>query len=67
MSRTYTTKQGDMWDSIAKKVYGSEAAMTKLMEANEDYARTVVFSAGITLNLPVWSAPQTSNLPPWRR
>lgn len=67
MSRTYTTKQGDMWDSIAKKVYGSEAAMTKLMEANEDYVGTVVFSAGITINLPVWSAPQTSNLPPWRR
>lgn len=66
MSKTYTTKQGDMWDSIAKKVYGSEAAMTKLMEANEDYVGTVVFPAGITLTLPVWSAPQTSNLPPWR-
>ena len=28
---TYTTIQGDMWDSIAKKVYGTERAMDILM------------------------------------
>lgn len=67
MAKTYRTVQGDMWDSIAKAVYGSEDGMAKLLEANEDYAEIVVFQAGVTLAVPEWEAPKTSSLPPWRR
>ena len=64
---SYTTKQGDMWDSISKKIYGNEAGMTKLLEANKEYSGLVIFPAGITLNIPAWEAPKAETLPPWRR
>lgn len=67
MSNTYITVQGDMWDSIAKKVYGSEAGMNKLIEANHQYIDIIVFPAGLTLAIPSWTPPKTDMLPPWRR
>lgn len=67
MLNSYTTIQGDMWDSIAYKVYGSEAGMNTLLEANQEYADVVVFPANIALQVPDYEAPGNSNLPPWRR
>ena len=67
MLKTYTTVQGDMWDSIAYKCYGDEAGINVLMDANEDYIDTVVFPAGVTLTVPEYIKPVTSTLPPWRR
>ena len=46
--KQYQTIQGDMWDSIAKKVYGTEKAMELLMQANPAYLDTAVFGAGAT-------------------
>ena len=63
----YTTIQGDMWDAIAKKKYGTEKAMNVLLEANQAYKDTVVFSAGVVLTLPEYNAPTPDTLPPWRR
>lgn len=67
MANTYTTIQGDMWDSIAYKLYGSEHALNVLLKANPQYEAVVVFPAGITLNVPEYSAPTPNELPPWRR
>ncbi len=67
MPETYTTKQGDMWDAIAKAEYGTEAGMTALLEANPDYRHIEVFSAGAVLTIPTYEAEKTSKLPPWRR
>lgn len=67
MAKTYMTTQGDMWDSVAKKLYGDEAALNVLLGANQRYADIVVFPAGITLAVPEYTAPVTSILPPWRR
>ena len=67
MAKTYTTVQGDVWDAIARKQYGTEKAMNVLLEANQDYKDTVVFSAGIVLTLPEYTAPSPDALPPWRR
>lgn len=67
MSKTYTTVQGDMWDSVSKTVYGTEAGMTKLLEANEAYRNFVVFPAGLLLIIPDYEPPKTDRLPPWRR
>ena len=63
---SYKTVQGDMWDSIAKTVYGTEAGMTKLLEANEDYREIVVFPAGVTIKIPDYEPPKEDHLPPWR-
>lgn len=67
MPKTYTTVQGDMWDGVAYKCYGSEAGMNVLMEANRQYNGMVVFPAGITLEVPEYAAPAANKLPPWRR
>ena len=37
--KTYTTVQGDMWDSIAYKQLGDTAHTDKLMNANLRYAQ----------------------------
>ena len=67
MADTYTTIQGEMWDSIAKKVYGTELGMNALLEANPSHRLVVVFPAGVTLAVPVYEKPKTRRLPPWRR
>lgn len=64
---SYKTVQGDMWDSIAKTVYGTEAGMAKLLEANEAYREIVVFPAGVTIKIPDYELPKEEHLPPWRR
>jgi len=64
----YTTIQGDMWDSISKNIYGNEKYVKELMEANKGYLSTLVFSAGIVLNVPeIITEDETNNLPPWRQ
>lgn len=67
MSSTYTTKQGDMWDLIAKRVYGDEYLLHKLMDANPDDIETVIFSAGVVLTVPDVSSASNNNLPPWKK
>lgn len=65
--KMYTTKQGDMWDSIAYSIWGDEYQMHKLMDANPQYISTVIFSAGVVLNVPEITDVKTQNLPPWKR
>ena len=67
MPKTDTTVQGDCWDGSAKRLYGTEAAMNVLLEANQDYNDITVFSAGVVLTVPEYEAPRTNLLPPWRR
>ena len=50
--KQYRTIQGDMWDGIAFKVYGSEAYMNVLLEANQEYAHYVILSANLILKCP---------------
>lgn len=66
MIKRYTTIQGDMWDFIAFKVYGSERFMDVLLEANPDHAETVVFPSGIVLDCPEVSRDTPRFLPPWK-
>lgn len=65
--RKYTTIQGDMWDGIAKKVYGDEAGMNILIEANQKYVDTIVFGSNVVLDVPEYKKPTPAILPPWRR
>jgi len=63
----YTTIQGDTWDSIAHKLYGSSLQLVRLMEANPEHMRTVIFGAGVVLQVPELQEHPASELPPWRR
>lgn len=68
--RVTKTEQGDTWDILAKKIYGNELFMDELIKANIHFRKTVIFSAGVVLNVPEvdTSSPEfESNLPPWKR
>lgn len=66
--RTYRTIQGDTWDIIAYREYsniGGERLLHHLIEANSDYVDTVIFPAGVVLNVPDIDIPKSDTLPPW--
>ncbi len=66
MSEIYTTIQGETWDSIALKVYGSEKYAAFLMENNYPCLDILVFSSGTVLNTPDLPEEMDGELPPWR-
>jgi phage tail protein X len=66
-NKVYITTQGDTWDIISLKVYGSERYMTNLIESNPDHRETVFFSANVRLVVPEISTSTPGKLPPWRR
>jgi len=71
MSKTYTTKQGDMWDSIAQNQLGSVSYTDDLMNANAKYIGMgyFTFPTGIELTLPDIEAQNliSEKLPPWKK
>ena len=62
----YKTKQGECWDEVAKKVYGSEKYTGYLMQNNLPLLDIAVFSAGTVVNPPNLPADET-DIPVWRR
>lgn len=63
-----TTRQGDTWDVLAIRAYGSAEYMNALIAANPAHRMTVVFSAGVEIVVPAIDTTQAAaNLPPWRR
>ena len=67
MSRTYTTVQGDLWDSIAHRMLGDTAHTDKLMNANLRYCGYYTFPAGVVLTLPDIVETVSDTLPPWKK
>lgn len=65
--KTYTTVQGDMWDSVAYRQTGSCLYTDRLMAANPEHVSEFIFPAGIVLTLPEIPAEQADPLPPWKR
>lgn len=66
MNDTYTTVQGDAWDIIAKKVYGSELYADFLMKNNLKYIDVFIFDEGTILNTPENNFSDNM-LPEWRQ
>ena len=62
----YTTVSGDMWYTIAKKVYGDEYCVDVLMQANPENIGTFQFGAGVVLQTPELKTEQSGSLPPWK-
>jgi len=67
MSKTYTTVQGDMWDSIAYSQLGDVAYTDDLMNANRAHLSYYTFPAGIVLTLPDVVEAVSDSLPPWKK
>ena len=66
MADTYTTIQGDMWDSISYKVYGSEKYVGLLMKSNPTLLDIFIFGAGTVLSVPELEDEKESDMPSWR-
>ncbi len=67
MAGTYTTRQGDAWDAIAHRVYGSVKYTGWLMENNHPHLDTFRFRAGVVLQTPDPPADSlANNMPIWR-
>ncbi len=64
---TYTTKSGDMWDSIAYTQLGSTSYTDLLINANLQHRETYLFPSGVVLTLPEIKQKVNSLLPPWKR
>lgn len=67
----WTTKEGDMWDLIAWKVYGDESRTDLLMSApqNAEFLTTTIFLDGVRIWCPYFDAEDPDveeELPPWR-
>lgn len=64
--KTYSTIQGDEWDLICYKIYGTEWALDTLMHANPHLINISQFSAGTIINLPeIDTIVINKDLPPW--
>ena len=65
--KTYSTIQGDAWDSIAYRLWGDERLAAALIEANPALADTLVFDPGVVIVVPAvdLSAQPMKHLPPW--
>lgn len=63
---TYTTKAGDLWDSIAFQTMGSTRYTGALMRLNRAYLHYYIFPAGIVLTLPEETTARSESLPPWK-
>ena len=64
---TYTTKSGDMWDSIAYTQLGSTSYTDLLINANPQHKDTYLFPSGVVLALPEIKPKVNNLLPPWKR
>lgn len=67
--RTIKTIQGDTWDKISLRVYGSENFMDRLIVANMDNRKKTIFNSGDVLNVPEIDTEAdlvNKNLPPWK-
>jgi phage tail protein X len=65
---SYTTQQGDMWDSISHKLYGDVKFTDVLINANPEFRYVYIFSEGIVLSVPdVEERITADDLPPWKR
>lgn len=68
----YQTIDGDTWDLISYKLFGSEFFIHELISLNLQYRDYVIFPSGVKLYVPNISKQDTSksikeSLPPWKR
>ena len=65
--RTISSIQGDMWDLISFRRYGSEFYENQLIEANPDLNEIVKFGAGTSIVVPAVEPMPIEGLAPWRQ
>lgn len=64
---TYVTVQGDTWDSISSKLFGSSNYIPALINPNQKHMHVFIFSTGVELLVPDEIVNSSMDLPPWKR
>ncbi|MBS1776035.1 MAG: tail protein X [Bacteroidetes bacterium] len=73
MSKTiqYITSEGERWDTVSFKVYGTPFEIDRLIQANPNVPVTSRLKGGTVLEVPVMEeytvTPDKELLPPWKR
>lgn len=68
MANVHYTAEGDTFDGLALLYFNDEKMSSAIIQANLDYCDTLIFEAGIPLNIPdVSTVTLPETLPPWRR
>jgi len=62
---SYTTIQGDTWDLIAYRLWGSEYLLPLLLEVNRKHRDVIIFEGGIVLNVPDVNTTIRAARPAW--
>jgi phage tail protein X len=65
MPSIYKTRDGDMWDLISYRVYGSEYHLDVLIDANPLFYEATRFEDGDLLTVPDLPADFALPNPPW--
>lgn len=63
----YKTTQGDTWDMISLKFYGTPYKIKELIACNPKYSDTLIFDGNIKLNIPIIEKNKSNTLAPWKR
>lgn len=67
----YITQEGERWDSISFKMYGTVNEVPSIIEANSQIPITARLTGGLVLEIPVLDdnnvAIDSSLLPPWKQ
>lgn len=67
----YITQDGERWDTVSQKMYGSVGEVQLLTDTNPQIPITERLSGGLVLEIPVLESNDvTINdnlLPPWKR
>lgn len=63
----YECMAGDTFDAIAIDFYDTPFYADKLIEANPDNRKTLIFQGGEKLKIPVIQESPADTLPPWKR
>ncbi len=65
----YRCSAGEMFDSVALNIYGSETYACELINANPKYATKIVFDGTETLTIPIIyevAETETASAAPWK-
>lgn len=70
-SINYTTKQGERWDQLAHRYYGTVKSMNILTDANPTVSLSPIIDSGTNLIIPIVDNSSdtviTKNTPPWKK
>jgi len=67
----YITKEGERWDTISFKMYGTTNEIEKIIKANPQIPILDKLKSGIILEIPIMEEnnlkPDKNLLPPWKK